>query len=362
MQSIDNVALIEPTERVKQVRGMFDLTPEQGSHFSTPKLPKLPDLWNIGLIVGPSGCGKSTIARHYWSPIHHHWGEKSILDYFEPFCTIKKITAALNRVGFSSPPAWLRRYSDLSTGQQMRADLARALTGIESPIVFDEFTSVIDRNIAHICCTAIQKAIRKEDKKFIAVTCHEDVEEHLQPDWVYRPAEQTMSVRRSVQLPQRTLAIFRCSPSAWHLFKHDHYLSESINATATCFMATLKGKPCAFSAWLPFFGNGPKSKREHRTVVLADYQGIGIGNTISNFIASLWSALGFVARSTTTHPGFIQSRNNSPLWEMTRSPQLASVRNDCVKHATTRMTAGFKYVGPAMSSTKAKLLNQCLHR
>jgi ABC-type Mn2+/Zn2+ transport system ATPase subunit len=67
----------------------------------------------------------------------------------------------------------------------MRVDLARAILEDNKLFVFDEFTSVVDRNVAQIGSFAMQKAIRKTDKKFIAVTCHFDVQDWLLPDWVF---------------------------------------------------------------------------------------------------------------------------------------------------------------------------------
>ena len=67
----------------------------------------------------------------------------------------------------------------------MRVDIARALLEPNPLVVFDEFTSVVDRNIAKISSFAVQKAIRRSDKKFIAVGCHFDVEDWLLPDWVF---------------------------------------------------------------------------------------------------------------------------------------------------------------------------------
>jgi ABC-type ATPase with predicted acetyltransferase domain len=67
----------------------------------------------------------------------------------------------------------------------MRVDLANALLKDNELIVFDEFTSVVDRNVARIGSYAVQKSIRRSNKKFIAVTCHEDVEEWLLPDWIF---------------------------------------------------------------------------------------------------------------------------------------------------------------------------------
>jgi len=57
----------------------------------------------------------------------------------------------------------------------MRVDIARAILMDKPIIVFDEFTSVVDREVAKISSYAIQKAVRRTNKQFIAVTCHYDV-------------------------------------------------------------------------------------------------------------------------------------------------------------------------------------------
>ena len=66
----------------------------------------------------------------------------------------------------------------------MRVDLARALLE-KDKICFDEFTSVVDRQVAKTACIAINKAIKKTNKQFIAVSCHYDILDWLQPDWVF---------------------------------------------------------------------------------------------------------------------------------------------------------------------------------
>ena len=87
--------------------------------------------WNIGLVVGPSGCGKSTIARHLWPDAivgEHAWpSDAAIVDGFPETLPTKDVVEILSSVGFASPPAWLRPYHVLSTGQQFRVTLARAI-------------------------------------------------------------------------------------------------------------------------------------------------------------------------------------------------------------------------------------------
>jgi ABC-type ATPase with predicted acetyltransferase domain len=143
--------------------------------------------WQVGVIVGRSGSGKSSIAKElfpesYIRAFDYH--SNSILDDFPSDLQTGEITKALSSVGFASPPDWLKSYDCLSQGEKMRVDIARALCLDKDLIVFDEFTSVVDREIAKVSAFAIAKAVRRSKKQFIAVTCHYDVVDWLEPDWV----------------------------------------------------------------------------------------------------------------------------------------------------------------------------------
>jgi ABC-type ATPase with predicted acetyltransferase domain len=145
--------------------------------------------WNIGVIVGRSGTGKTSIAKQCWPESYirgFSYSKPCFLDDFAPAeLKVKDIEAALNATGFNTPPDWLKRYDFLSQGEKMRADVARALTLNQDLVVFDEWTSVVDRTVAQIASLAISKQIRRRGKKFIAVTCHYDVIDWLEPDWVF---------------------------------------------------------------------------------------------------------------------------------------------------------------------------------
>lgn len=357
---------IAATPRVVQVRGMFDLPADAGQRVEWDvRLPLEERPWVLGLIVGPSGCGKSTIARHLWPEAVHTvesltWDQRhAILDDFPAGLPIKEVVALLSSVGFSSPPAWLRPFAVLSTGQKFRATLARLIAEAwvnksGQPIVFDEYTSVVDRTVAQVGSAAAARTLRTHDIPFVAVTCHEDVEAWLNPDWVYRPAEGHFAWRFLQRRPAVALEIFRCQAAAWELFASHHYLSHSLNRSAACFLAVYRDQPAAFSAWLPFVGRGPWTRREHRTVTLPDFQGIGIGNALSATIAAMWRGLGYRAVSTTTHPAMIRSRLRSSLWVMRRRPSFAGTNERRLRHAVTRLTAGFEFVGPPMNRHLAR--------
>jgi ABC-type lipoprotein export system ATPase subunit len=343
---------------------MFDLPHADHSEFTWHvDLPLDQKPWQIGLVVGPSGCGKTTLARRLWPEALDHTAalrqidRGCIVDAFPDDWPIAGIVELLSSVGLASPSCWLRPFRVLSTGQQFRVTLALLLAATVHGglVVCDEYTSMVDRTVAQIGSHAVTRTVRKRGLRFIAVTCHEDVEDWLQPDWVYRPLENNFAWRSLRRRPTIQLDIIRCKTSAWPLFAPHHYLSHAHSTAAVCFLASWMGRPVAFSSWLPFLGRGRPAKREHRTVTLPDYQGVGIGNALSAFVASLWLGLGYRALSTTTHPAMIKARLRSPLWHLTRKPSFAK-SDDRLKHATTRLTAGFEYVGPALPRCVGKAL------
>ena len=189
MQSFDIVRKSTPsnTFRVAAIKGTFDLQSESVEERFVGQIDLDYD-WQIGLIVGNSGTGKTTIAKELFPDAYitnFTYTKETVVDDMPQGKTVEEITKAFSSVGFASVPSWLKPYSVLSNGGKMRVDLARAILGEKDFFVFDEFTSVVDRQVAQIGSFAMQKAIRKTNKKFIAVTCHFDVEDWLLPDWVF---------------------------------------------------------------------------------------------------------------------------------------------------------------------------------
>jgi predicted ABC-type transport system involved in lysophospholipase L1 biosynthesis ATPase subunit/GNAT superfamily N-acetyltransferase len=345
---------VERTPRVLKLEGLFDIPPSQRSSQRWEVDLDLPDAWNVGLIVGPSGSGKSTIARELFGDrLVSAWdwpSDQSILDGFPTAMGIKEITELLSSVGFSSPPSWVRPYRALSNGEQFRANLARTLAEMPELAVVDEFTSVVDRTVAQIGAAAVAQTVRRRGQKFIAVTCHYDVADWLDPDWVFQPHTGRLERRLLRGRPRLELEIARVHRQAWQLFRAHHYLSGDLHKAAVCFVAFLAGRPAAFCAVLSFPHPTHPGWREHRTVCLPDFQGVGIGSSLAEYVAGLYKATGKPYRSTTSHPGYIRHRARSKLWRMIREPSLIprSKRTSIYQAASiNRLTSSFEYVGPA---------------
>lgn len=209
MQNINIVKKIEvqPTFRNSTVVGMFDLQPDSFIEEFQGEFD-LPKDWKIGAIVGNSGTGKTTIAKELFPEAYitefKYDRNQSVIDGMPDGPTVKEITQVFNAVGFSSPPSWLKPYDVLSNGQKMRADLARAILLKKPLIVFDEFTSVVDRNVAQIGSMAVQNAIRNTDRRFIAVTCHFDILPWLAPDWVFDTNDFSLTIIGEKKNPKLT--------------------------------------------------------------------------------------------------------------------------------------------------------------
>lgn len=361
---IKRTSTINRSARVVQVEGMFDVPSSKKSELSWKvNLPLEGKDWNIGLIVGPSGCGKSTLAREAFPEIYepeYSWNsDNSLLDDFPQSMGVKEIVSLLSSVGFSSPPSWLRPYSVLSTGEKFRVSIARAMAESEGMFLVDEFTSVVDRTVAQIGSAAIAKAVRRSGRQFVAVGCHYDVVEWLQPDWVYEPASNKFSWRSLRRHPEIHIDVWRVDKTAWKLFSHHHYLDHGISPSAKCFVGFVNETPAVFGSVIFFPHPKASSWRGHRTVCLPDFQGVGIGNKFAELIGSIFRATGKKYSTTTSHPAMIYHRAKSKLWHMNRKPSRLSAHRSseslAAKDSSRRRTAGFRYVGP-INETAARVL------
>jgi GNAT superfamily N-acetyltransferase len=386
---------IHDSFRVQQVAGMFDvpLAVKATQQFHV-ELPDLSAPWRIGLVVGPSGSGKSTLAREmfasqlYASP---PWpADRAVVDCLGDL-PIRQVTGLFTAVGFSSPPSWIKPYHVLSGGEQFRCNLARALAGAEigsgecgmgnessqsaahSPlpiqhssfplVAFDEFTSVVDRNVARIGSAAVAKAIRSGQiaRRFVAITCHYDVAEWLEPDWIVDMATRTYQ-RRRLRRPAIELQIFRCHGRAWTLFARHHYLSGGLNPSAQCYLALWNGEPVSFCAVLPLMGRR-RHRRISRIVTLPDYQGVGIGMRVAEAVAELHRQQGLRMSVTASHPSLIAHCGGSPHWRAVRiikagargrSQQRQSRKGVCYHGSAGRAVVSFEYLGtPPISEAKS---------
>lgn len=364
--SIDVDCPVYESFRVQQVAGMFDVPLGERSSVSFEvELPSTEEDWSIGLIVGPSGSGKSTVARAAFGEELHEgsdWPEdQAVIDGFGD-TPVRKVVELFTAVGFGSPPSWVKPYRVLSNGERFRCDLARALAlGEDGTIVaFDEFTSVVDRNVARICSAAIAKGIRKGSiaRRFVGVTCHYDIAEWLEPDWVLDMATGRLT-RRRLRRPPIELEIHRCGLDAWRLFARHHYLTGSLAKQARCYLATWNGEPVSFAATLPIIARKGR-RRFTRIVTLPDYQGVGIGMRTVEAVADLHRAEGLRVNVTSSHPSLVRHCQHSPAWRcigVKKTGQAAARQRTAFaayRNSAGRSVVSFEYLGSEKLTTEAR--------
>lgn len=294
----------------------FDYPWDGTSSFTPPPIGDVPPDYGIGLIVGPSGTGKTILLNRFgptesvtWTPT------RSVAAHFFHVDDARDRLAA---VGLNSVPTWLKPYQVLSTGEKFRADTARRL---RPGAVIDEFTSTVDRHVAHSISIAIRRYVDRVNlKRLVIATCHFDTIRWLEPDWIFNTISGVLDTRGRVPRVPYTVHICRCSYKFWTLFRQHHYLTSRIHKQAQCYLGVLDQTPVVFTAVLAFpHPQIKKAFREHRTVVLPDFQGMGIGPRFSDAIASLYIDTGRRYFSRTSHPRMGHWRQNSPAWRPTAS-------------------------------------------
>lgn len=225
---------------------------------------------------------------------------------------------------------------------------------------------MVDRTVAQIGSHAVQKAIRKTPgKRFVAITCHFDVIDWLQPDWIIEPHVGGFHWRSLQRRPAVEIEYVRVNHSAWRWFAPHHYMSADLNKSAKCFAALINGQPAAFAALLPFPHPHLKDTwHVTRTVALPDYQGLGlVSHQMMPWLGALCRSLGYGMLTHPAHPALMKTWAKSTDWHLLRKPtakktelgKSSSIGGLSKSLSRDRLNASFKYVGPALPEDQTEL-------
>jgi len=337
----------------------------------------------IGVIFGPTGSGKTTFARE-------KFGEPLVVQFDEGlpaaahFRSLEEAQLSLAAVELDLAKV-LCPVTGLSGGERDRLVLAWGLaewaSGRRETLVVDEFTSLLDREMAKRVASGVtafaksqegNQEKRKKQQQLVFLTSHLDILGRglLEPDWAFdcgrarlltfkRPeSEVKRRWKRSVIstevsshsdfLPNplaivaasMQLEVRRALPCEWRHFREHHYKDHCLQSSAVCFVGMLDGRAIVFTAIVHqgyTVRNLLKGKnrdvdqvlvqmgfplqranwlllREHRTVVLPDCQGLGVGSLMADTIASISERMGYAFMSVTAHPTYGGYRERSPCW------------------------------------------------
>lgn len=360
---VRNRVEVPETFRVAKVQSLFNVGSEKGKEFDLDAdLPVDSEGWNIGVVVGPSGSGKSSIGRELGAAgfeLWHGkpWGPGAIVDEIggDDF---DGATGSLAQVGLGTVPSWLRPFGVLSEGEKFRAELARVLVERPTRVVIDEFTSVVDRQIAQIGAMAFAKAWKRGEGQAVLLTCHYDILPWVGADWVYDTARGEMITEEVGARPKVRMEVRQTGWAYWKSeFERHHYLEAPNMPFGTAFVGFVDGAPVAHLGMTTMWAGNRVAARACRMVVAPEWQGAGIGMRFLNLMAEReWVGEGWAKRPAptyfhTAHPALVAALRRDPRWRQVSS-KLFGGRAARVHDRQTmrygghwRAVAGFVYGG-----------------
>ena len=325
---------------LEEIRRKYDITDHKEADVAIPELPTE----GIVLIVGTSGSGKSTILRS----LGEHTQPK--IEFYntviENFSSPERGEELLLACGLRSIPTWFRTPHTLSNGEHHRFEMAMSID--QSISTIDEFTSVVDRDTAKSLALSIRRYYNQRgtaDPLYIA-SCHRDIIDWLDPDWVYDTDLQKLDNRRALhrlgRRPELALTIRSTGPHYWRYFQRHHYLDSKMSRSVHCYVLLLGDKPIGFHAAIHSTNRDIHSYwRGHRTVILPEFQGMGIGTAFSDAIAQIYVDRGLRYFSKTAHPSFGEHREKSSLWRATSTNKKSRKGSYLLKDGTIRAMPGY---------------------
>jgi ABC-type dipeptide/oligopeptide/nickel transport system ATPase subunit/predicted GNAT family acetyltransferase len=326
---------ISQSFRCQKAANSLDIDVEKKSIHELKVAADIKSPYQIGLILGASGSGKTTLARQIFGkdfekPLLDP--SKPVIDQFPPVWTYEQCAEALAGMGLTSVPCWIRPAYTLSNGQRARAEAALQMARMPAaeapgepgaPIVIDEWTSVVDRTVAKVMSHCIQKWARRTGRRVILLSCHYDVLEWLNPDWVIDCNTQSYADRRAmVGAFERTdrlrFEIRECDRNTWPNFSRYHYLSDRLpGGKIYCYGLYQGQNQIGFQCYAAYIIGNQTTFFFNRTVVHPDYAGLGLGIRLITETAKDMVRKGFKVRGKFSSVPVFRSMQKNPLWRCT---------------------------------------------
>jgi ABC-type ATPase with predicted acetyltransferase domain len=292
-----NVILESPvfaSYRCKRAADSLDIDVEKKSVHKLSITADLKTPFNVGLILGASGSGKTTLAKQIYGTESFEIKldlDKPIIEQLNPNYSYDECATILNGIGLSAVPCWIKPVKTLSNGQKARAEAAFLLSELSNKTkIIDEWTSVVDRTVAKAMSHCAQKMVRKTNKQVVFLSCHYDVVEWLNPDWIIDCNTESYLDRRSLHQhntrEQLSFQVRRCDRKSWRYFSKYHYLSENLPGGEIELFGLFEGDrqigfQC-FAKYKPKIHNEFPIFHSNRTVIHPDYVGFGLGLKLIN--------------------------------------------------------------------------------
>ncbi|MGC4036050.1 MAG: GNAT family N-acetyltransferase [Chitinophagaceae bacterium] len=207
--SISYNSKIRRTQKTQAIHNAFSISP---TDIESPIIKKLSveiKPGEIVFIIGSSGSGKTTLINflsgllskqknvqingNYTFPSNCNAeifreikSSKALVEVFGKF-TVDFSLQLMGTVGLSDAYVYLKRYEELSKGQQFRAQLAQALLSRCNILIIDEFCSNLDPVTSNVIAHRLRHLAKRLGITLVAAAAHcENFIHSLQPDKVLR--------------------------------------------------------------------------------------------------------------------------------------------------------------------------------
>ena len=259
----------------------------------------IPDKWNIGLVYGNSGSGKTTMIKHLFGDKIFEVKldeDKPIINQLPEDMSYEDCAKMLNGIGLNSVPCWIRPVKTLSNGQRARAEAVYLMTQSDEIIFIDEWTSVVDRTVAKAMSLCLYKYAKRNNKRLVLCSCHVDILEWLNPDWMIDCNKQKFILPESEDFffnkrEQLQFEIKEIDRASWKYFSKYHYLSERLPGGKLYLYGLFhNGNQIGFQCFANYTPHRKGTKiiyHFNRTVIHPDYNGLGLGIKLVNETSKL---------------------------------------------------------------------------
>jgi len=307
--------------RCVKAANSLDINVEEKSKHDFKITADLDTEFNIGLIVGASGSGKTTLAKKIFGKDCFKTlidESRPIIDQLPSELNYDQCAALLSGVGLTSVPCWIRPVYTLSNGQKARAEACLQMLGQNA--IIDEWTSVVDRNVGKVMSHCIQKHARRMRKTIVLCSCHYDVIEWLNPDWIIDCNKQEYIERRSMvgtfkRTDRLRLDIREVSKHSWPYFSKYHYLSARLPTGKIFTYGLFRGKDqIGFLCFAAYIIGNQKTFFPNRVVIHPDYAGLGLGIKIVVETSKLMVLKGYNIKGKGTSLALYKCLLRDPLW------------------------------------------------